>query len=433
MESSIFSLSPLDGRYKEKTSNLSLYFSEAALINYRTKIEIEYFNFLLKFLKIDYSDFQNLELQESDLNRIKEIEKVTNHDVKAVELFLKEKLKEKKYSEYIHFGLTSQDINSSSYVLSMKEGNEIVVIPELNKLLIELHKKSFNWGNISMLAKTHGQPATPTNLGKEIMVFIERLENQTEKLKKFNYTTKFGGAVGNFHAHYTSYPDYHWTEFGNNFIESFGLKRNQFTTQIDHYDNYSELFDIFKRISTILIDFCRDIWLYISNNYFKQKCISSEVGSSTMPHKINPINFENAEGNLMIAVSLFEFMGRKLPISRLQRDLTDSTVLRNIGSCYGYFLIGLKSILSGLQRLEVNQEMIKKDLEDNKIVLSEAIQTILRREGISNSYYIIKNATRNKKFDLDEIIISLKEKNFLTDNLEREIYSLDINKNTWNF
>ena len=433
METNIYSLSPLDGRYKEKTFDLSLYFSEAALISYRTKIEIEYFNFLLKFLEIDYSDFKNFELKESDLKKVKKIETSTKHDVKAVEIFLREILKEKKYSEYIHFGLTSQDINSSSYVLSMKEANQEIIVPEINKLLLELHKKSFDWKNIPMLAKTHGQPATPTNLGKEMMVFIERIEIQTEKLKNFNYTTKFGGAVGNFHAHYTSYPKYNWFEFGNNFIESLGLKRNQFTTQIDHYDNYSELFDILKRISTILTDFCRDIWLYISNNYFKQKCISSEVGSSTMPHKINPINFENAEGNLMIAVSFFEFMSRKLPISRLQRDLTDSTVLRNIGSCYGYLLVGLRSILSGLERLEINHFIIEKDLEDNKIVLSEAIQTILRREGVSNSYEIIKNATRNKSFDLDEIIVSLKEKDLLTVQLETEIYGLDISKNTWNF
>ena len=427
MESEIFAISPLDGRYKEKVFELTIYFSEAALISYRTKIEYLYLKFLFNFLEIDYS-LDNLDfLTEEDIQKIKNIEEETNHDVKAIEIFLKNRINDKKLAEFVHFGLTSQDINSSSYVLSMKECNNDIIIPEIKHLISSLKNKEKDWRNIIMLSKTHGQPASPTMLNKEILVFIERLENQLCHLKNIKYSTKFGGAIGNFNSHYIAFPDLDWIKFGDNFIKSLGLKRNHYTTQIDHYDNYSEIFDSLKRIATILVDLSRDIWLYISNNYFTQKCVKEEVGSSTMPHKINPINFENAEGNLMISISFFEFMSRKLPVSRLQRDLTDSTVLRNIGTCYGYFLIGIKSIISGLKRLEVNREIIQKNLNENEIVLSEAIQSILRREGIPNSYDIIKNCTRGKKFNLEEISKHIEEKYKLNISVLQEIRNLKVN------
>lgn len=422
------SLSPLDGRYCSVTECLRKYFSESALIKYRTNLEMLYLMHLLDFLEIPNSEFGFFEISKEDILRIKEIEKKVKHDVKSVELFLREKINNKTILEFIHFGLTSQDVNSSSYVLSMKEANQEIIIPNLEKMIDMIHQKSKDWLQISMLSRTHGQPASPTTLGKELMVFMERMKKQFVQLKDFKYSTKFGGAVGNFNSHYISYPEKDWIKFGNDLMKSVGLERNHFTTQIDNYDNYSEMFDILKRLSVVMIDFCRDIWLYVSQDYFTQLNLSGEVGSSAMPHKINPINFENAEGNLMLCVSLLEFMSRKLPISRLQRDLTDSTVLRNIGTCYGYFLIGIESIMSGLKRIDVNQKKIKRDLENNQIVLAEAIQSILRKEGVENSYLLIKEMTRGgKDLDVEEMVVILEERGIeISEAGKSQIYNLDV-------
>jgi len=425
---SINCLSPLDGRYKSKTECLRDYFSEGSLIKYRTHIEMLYLLYLLDFLHIPDSEFNFFEITNKDVLEIKKIEKITKHDVKAIELFLRDKIKNKNIHEFIHFGLTSQDVNSSSYVLSMKEANNDVVIPRISRIMKIMDQKIVNWLNIPMLSRTHGQPASPSILGKEILVFRTRLNKQLDQLKEYNYTTKFGGAIGNFNSHYAAYPHLDWLKFADDFIDSMGLSRNQYTTQIDNYDNYSEIFDILKRISVILVDFCRDIWLYISQDYFIQLKIEEEVGSSAMPHKINPIHFENAEGNLMMAITLFEFMSRKLPVSRLQRDLTDSTVLRNLGTCYGHLLIGLESIISGMKRIEVNKTEIQKDLQKNKIVLAEAVQTILRRERIENSYLLIKEMTRGgKDLDLDEMVVLLQEKGIqISEAGKSQIYNLDV-------
>ena len=422
------SLSPLDGRYSEVTQSLRKYFSESALIKYRTNLEMLYLMHLVDFLEIPNSEFDFFEVSDEDVLKIKEIEKKVRHDVKAVELFLRDRINNKYVLEFIHFGLTSQDVNSSSYVLSMKEANQEIIIPVVDKMINLIHQKSENWFQIPMLSRTHGQPASPTTLGKELMVFSERLKKQLHQLKEFKYTTKFGGAVGNFNSHYIAYPEKDWIKFGNNFTESIGLERNHYTTQIDNYDNYSEMFDILKRLATVMIDFCRDIWLYVSQDYFTQLNLSGEVGSSAMPHKINPINFENAEGNLMMAVSLLEFMSRKLPVSRLQRDLTDSTVLRNIGTCYGYLLIGVESIMSGLKRIDVNRKKIREDLDKNKIVLAEAVQSILRKEGVENSYLLIKEMTRGgKDLDVEEMVVLLEEKGIqISEAGKSQIYNLDV-------
>ena len=422
------SLSPLDGRYSEVTQSLRKYFSESALIKYRTNLEMLYLMHLVDFLEIPNSEFDFFEVSDEDVLKIKEIEKKVRHDVKAVELFLRDRINNKYVLEFIHFGLTSQDVNSSSYVLSMKEANQEIIIPVVDKMINLIHQKSENWFQIPMLSRTHGQPASPTTLGKELMVFSERLRKQLHQLKEFKYTTKFGGAVGNFNSHYIAYPEKDWIKFGNNFTESIGLERNHYTTQIDNYDNYSEMFDILKRLATVMIDFCRDIWLYVSQDYFTQLNLSGEVGSSAMPHKINPINFENAEGNLMMAVSLLEFMSRKLPVSRLQRDLTDSTVLRNIGTCYGYLLIGVESIMSGLKRIDVNRKKIREDLDKNKIVLAEAVQSILRKEGVENSYLLIKEMTRGgKDLDVEEMVVLLEEKGIqISEAGKSQIYNLDV-------
>ena len=422
------SLSSLDGRYCATTQSLRKYFSESALIKYRTNLEMLYLMHLLDFLEIPNSDFDFFEVSDEDVLKIKEIEKKVRHDVKAVELFLRDKINNQYVLEFIHFGLTSQDVNSSSYVLSMKEANQEIIIPVVDKMINLIHQKSENWFQIPMLSRTHGQPASPTTLGKELMVFSERLRKQLHQLKEFKYTTKFGGAVGNFNSHYIAYPEKDWIKFGNNFTESIGLERNHYTTQIDNYDNYSEMFDILKRLATVMIDFCRDIWLYVSQDYFTQLNLSGEVGSSAMPHKINPINFENAEGNLMMAVSLLEFMSRKLPVSRLQRDLTDSTVLRNIGTCYGYLLIGVESIMSGLKRIDVNRKKIREDLDKNKIVLAEAVQSILRKEGVENSYLLIKEMTRGgKDLDVEEMVVLLEEKGIqISEAGKSQIYNLDV-------
>ena len=422
------SLSPLDGRYCAATQSLRKYFSESALVKYRTNLEMLYLMHLVDFLEIPNSEFDFFEVSDEDVIKIKEIEKKVRHDVKAVELFLRDKINNQYVLEFIHFGLTSQDINSSSYVLSMKESNQEIIIPVVDKMINLIHQKSENWFQIPMLSRTHGQPASPTTLGKELMVFSERMRKQLHQLKEFKYTTKFGGAVGNFNSHYIAYPEKDWIKFGNNFTESIGLERNHYTTQIDNYDNYSEMFDILKRLATVMIDFCRDIWLYVSQDYFTQLNLSGEVGSSAMPHKINPINFENAEGNLMMAVSLLEFMSRKLPVSRLQRDLTDSTVLRNIGTCYGYLLIGVESIMSGLKRIDVNRKKIREDLDKNKIVLSEAVQSILRKEGVENSYLLIKEMTRGgKDLDVEEMVVLLEEKGIqISEAGKSQIYNLDV-------
>ncbi|MGN6647035.1 MAG: adenylosuccinate lyase [Cytophaga sp.] len=402
-------ISPIDGRYRNQVASLAPYLSEFGLIHYRVKIEIEYFIALCEkplpqlkdFDKSIYADLRAIYLEFSleDAQRIKDIEKVTNHDVKAVEYFIKEKLKKYdlgNYLEFIHFGLTSQDINNTSIPLLLKDVLNNCIYPELSASIKQIEALAKSWETIPMLAKTHGQPASPTRLGKEFMVFVERLINQISLLHQVPYSAKFGGATGNFNAHNVAYPDINWIEFGNNFVNTtLGLSRNQYTTQIEHYDNLAALFDSLKRISTILIDFDRDVWQYVSMNYFKQKVKKDEVGSSAMPHKVNPIDFENSEGNLGVAIALFEHFSTKLPISRLQRDLTDSTVLRNIGVPLGHFLIALKSLQKGLSKLELNVEAINADLEDNWAVIAEAIQTILRRENYPNPYEALKDLTRN--------------------------------------
>ena len=401
-------ISPIDGRYRNTTEKLAGYFSESALIKYRVLVEIEYLISLsnaglpqLKTLK----DKQILELRNvyknfslKDAGAIKAIEKTTNHDVKAVEYFLKEKIKKSGLSgatEFIHFGLTSQDINNTATPLLLKDAMNDVMLPFLNELLLILKVKAKTWEKIAMLARTHGQPASPTRLGKEIKVFIERIEKQKELLKQIPYSAKFGGATGNFNAHHVAYPKTDWVKFGNNFVnKTLGLHRSQYTTQIEHYDNLAALFDALKRINTILIDLNRDMWTYISMNYFKQSINKNEVGSSAMPHKVNPIDFENSEGNLGIANALFEHLSAKLPISRLQRDLTDSTVLRNIGVPIAHCLIAYKSLLKGLGKIILNEPLLKQDLENNWAVVAEAVQTVLRREGYKNPYEKLKELTR---------------------------------------
>jgi adenylosuccinate lyase len=420
---SLTAISPIDGRYRVKTDVLSKYFSEFALIKYRLRVEIEYLislgdNNLEGFPS--FTDKQRDNLREiyknfklSDAEKIKDIEKLTNHDVKAVEYFIKECLDSIDLSdikEFVHFGLTSQDINNTANPLSLMEASNDVIIPEFEKLVEAVFNKLEEWNDISMLAKTHGQPASPTKLGKEFMVFKVRLDRQLEALRASVFYGKFGGATGNFNAHLVAYPEIDWVLFSNNFLkESLGLKRLKYTTQIDHYDTLAEYMDNLKRINTICLDLCKDIWMYISMNYFSQKVVKGEVGSSTMPHKVNPIDFENAEGNLGIANSILEHLSSKLPISRLQRDLTDSTVLRNIGVPLGHILIALKSIQKGWSKLMVNREVINKDLDDNWAVVGEAIQTILRREAYPNPYEKLKELTRNnEKITKDNILVFIE-------------------------
>lgn len=409
--SPLTAISPIDGRYHSKTDQLSEYFSEFALIKYRVLVEIEYFIALCELplpqLKgIDTSIFSQLksivdDFSEADAQHIKDIEKVTNHDVKAVEYFLKEKFDElhlEQYKEFIHFGLTSQDINNTSVPLSLKDALNEVYYPMLEELINELKKEANEWMDIPMLAKTHGQPASPTRLGKEIMVFVSRLEGQLKLIKNIPLSAKFGGATGNYNAHNVAYPEYDWKAFGNRFVsEKLGLEREEWTTQISNYDNMAALFDGLKRIDTIMIDLNRDFWQYISMEYFKQKIKEGEIGSSAMPHKVNPIDFENAEGNLGIANAILEHLASKLPISRLQRDLTDSTVLRNIGVPIGHIMIALQSTLKGLGKLLLNKDIIYKDLENNWAVVAEAIQTILRREGYPKPYEALKSLTRTNE------------------------------------
>jgi len=405
---SLNAISPIDGRYRNKTASLATYFSEEALIKYRVKVEIEYFIALCELplpqlQKFDTTHYVALReiytnFSVADARQIKDIEKITNHDVKAVEYFIKEKfdaLHLEQYKEFIHFGLTSQDINNTAVPLSINDSFDHVYYPEIAILLEKLRALADEWKAIPMLARTHGQPASPTRLGKEIMVFIERIEQQIQQLQQIPYAAKFGGATGNFNAHKVAYPTIDWKNFGTHFVEKvLGLHHSFPTTQIEHYDHLAGIFDALKRINTILIDFNRDFWTYISMNYFKQKIKKGEVGSSAMPHKVNPIDFENSEGNLGLANAIFEHLSAKLPISRLQRDLTDSTVLRNVGVPFAHTIIGFTSTLKGLNKLLLNKEMFEQDLEDNWAVVAEAIQTILRRENYPNPYEALKGLTR---------------------------------------
>ncbi len=406
--SPLTAISPIDGRYRNATAKLADYFSEYALIKYRVFVEIEYFIALCEFPLPQLHDFDHhvseklraiyQNFSEQDAQSIKDIEKITNHDVKAVEYFIKkefDKLGLEKYKEFIHFGLTSQDINNTTIPYTFKLAINETYLPAVNELLDQLKSYAADWAKLPMLAHTHGQPASPTRLGKEIQVFVERLEGQLHLLSQIPYSAKFGGATGNFNAHHVAYPNIDWKQFGNHFVNNIlGLSRSQFTTQIEHYDNFAAQCDALKRINTILIDLDRDIWTYISMNYFKQKIKAGEVGSSAMPHKVNPIDFENSEGNLGIANALFEHLAAKLPVSRLQRDLTDSTVLRNIGVPVAHSLIAIKSTLKGLSKLLLNEPVITAHLEANWAVVAEAIQTILRREGYPNPYEALKELTR---------------------------------------
>ncbi|MCK4345088.1 MAG: adenylosuccinate lyase [Bacteroidales bacterium] len=404
-------ISPIDGRYRNMVDELGLYFSEFALIKYRLLVEIEYFIALCELplpqLKdVDSDKFKNLrkiheEFTIEDAGEVKEMENTTNHDVKAVEYFLKKKFENlgfENYKEFIHFGLTSQDINNTAIPYSLRDAIHDVYYPLLDEVIVKLDRLATEWAGIPMLARTHGQPASPTRLGKEIKVFVERLVRQLNLLKSVPCSAKFGGATGNFNAHHVAYPEIDWVKFGNDFVNTtLGLDRSQTTTQIEHYDNLAAIFDNLKRINTILIDLVRDFWTYISMDYFKQSIKKDEVGSSTMPHKVNPIDFENSEGNLGVANAMFEHLSSKLPVSRLQRDLTDSTVLRNIGVPIAHTVIAMKSLLKGLEKSIVNTDKIKKDLEENWNVVGEAIQTILRREGYPNAYEKLKELTRTRK------------------------------------
>ena len=414
-------ISPIDGRYRGKTDALAGYFSEFALIRYRVRVEIEYFITLCELPlpqleHFDHSLFEPLRdiyrnFTPADAQRVKDIEKVTNHDVKAVEYFIKERFSvcsdsiAANYKEFIHFGLTSQDINNTSVPLSIKEALEQVYYPVIEELIEQLHDYAEEWRNVPMLAKTHGQPASPTRLGKEVMVYVYRLEEQLRSLKDTPITAKFGGATGNFNAHHVAYPQYDWRDFGNRFLsEKLGLEREQYTTQISNYDWLAAVFDAMKRINTIVIDLDRDFWMYISMDYFKQKIKAGEVGSSAMPHKVNPIDYENSEGNLGMANAILQFLASKLPVSRLQRDLTDSTVLRNVGVPMGHALIAFQSTLKGLRKLILNEAKLQEDLDNTWAVVAEGIQTILRREAYPNPYEALKALTRtNEKMTAETI------------------------------
>lgn len=402
-------VSPIDGRYRSKTKDLAAYFSEYALIKYRVRVEIEYFIALCQLplpqlQNFDSNLFETLRdiyrnFSESDAQRVKNIERVTNHDVKAVEYFIKEELDRiggfDAYKEFIHFGLTSQDINNTSVPLSVKDALNEVLYPKVEELIAQLQEYAEEWKDIPMLAKTHGQPASPTRLGKEVMVYVYRLTEQLSQLKACKITAKFGGATGNYNAHHVAFPEYDWKAFGNKFVsESLGLEREEWTTQISNYDNLGAIFDAMKRINTIIIDLDRDFWMYVSMEYFKQKIKAGEVGSSAMPHKVNPIDFENSEGNLGMANAILSFLSQKLPVSRLQRDLTDSTVLRNVGVPMGHMVISLQSTLKGLRKLLLNEYAINRDLDNCWAVCAEGIQTILRREAYPNPYEALKALTR---------------------------------------
>ena len=432
-------VSPIDGRYRSKTECLADYFSEYALIRYRVRVEIEYFitlcelplpqlksfdSSLFKRLREIYSNFK-----ETDAARVKEIEKITNHDVKAVEYFIKEEFDKigglEPYKEFIHFGLTSQDINNTSVPLSIKEALEDVYYPQVEELISQLKDYATEWENVPMLAKTHGQPASPTRLGKEIEVYVYRLNEQLTSLRNCKLTAKFGGATGNYNAHHVAYPQYDWKAFGDRFVsEKLGLERELWTTQISNYDHLGSIFDAIRRINTIIIDLDRDFWMYISMEYFKQKIKAGEVGSSAMPHKVNPIDYENSEGNLGIANAILQFLAQKLPVSRLQRDLTDSTVLRNVGVPLGHSVIAIQSTLKGLRKLILNEDKLSEDLDNTWAVVAEAIQTILRREAYPHPYEALKALTRtNKKMNEDTIHEFIKTLN-VSDSVKAELMAI---------
>ncbi len=432
-------ISPIDGRYRSKTAPLANYFSEYALILYRVRVEIEYFitlcelplpqlasfnHDLFEMLRNIYRNFS-----EADAQRVKDIENVTNHDVKAVEYFIKEEFDKigglEQYKEFIHFGLTSQDINNTSVPLSIKDALTETYCPLVEELIAQLQQYADEWKDVPMLAKTHGQPASPTRLGKEIMVFVYRLTEQLNQLKACRLTAKFGGATGNYNAHHVAYPEYDWKTFGNLFVsEKLGLEREQYTTQISNYDCLGSVFDALRRINTIIIDLDRDFWMYISMEYFKQKIKAGEVGSSAMPHKVNPIDFENSEGNLGIANAVLQFLAQKLPVSRLQRDLTDSTVLRNIGVPLGHGMIAMQSTLKGLRKLILNKEKLDDDLNNTWAVVAEAIQTILRREAYPHPYEALKALTRTNKHMTEETIHEFIQTLNVSDSVKTELMAI---------
>jgi len=431
-------VSPVDGRYRSKTESLAPYFSEGALIRYRVRVEVEYFIALCEIplpqlSGIEKSAFAQLrqiylDFTDKDAEAVKEIEKTTNHDVKAVEYFLKAKFDElnlSKYKEFIHFGLTSQDINNTSVPLSLSEALKEVFIPSVKELIEKLDQQAREWKNVAMLAKTHGQPASPTRLGKEIEVFVSRLSTQLQQLESIPVSAKFGGATGNFNAHHVAYPEIDWKGFADKFVsERLGMSREPWTTQISNYDNLAAILDATKRINTIVIDLDRDFWMYISMGYFKQQIKAGEVGSSAMPHKVNPIDFENSEGNMGIANAILSFLSTKLPVSRLQRDLTDSTVLRNVGVPYAHALIALKSTLKGLNKLLLNEVAIKADLDNTWAVVAEGIQTILRREGYPKPYETLKNLTRTNATITKESIEAFIDTLQVSDEVKQELRNI---------
>ncbi len=431
-------ISPIDGRYRNKVAPLALFFSEEALIKYRVKVEIEYFIALCEIPLPQLADFNAsifvelrkiyLDFSTDNAQKIKDIEKITNHDVKAVEYFIKEKFDQlnlHNYKEFIHFGLTSQDINNTAIPLSIKDAFETVYEPNLKLLLDKLNQLANDWAEIPMLARTHGQPASPTRLGKEIAVFVERIQQQLKQLKNIPFAAKFGGATGNYNAHKVAFPASDWKAFGSHFVETIlGLHHSFPTTQIEHYDHLAGFFDALKRINTIIIDFDRDIWTYVSMDYFKQKIKEGEIGSSAMPHKVNPIDFENSEGNLGIANALFEHLSAKLPLSRLQRDLTDSTVLRNIGVPFAHTIISFNSTLKGLDKLIINKEKFAEDLENNWAVVAEAIQTILRREAYPNPYEALKGLTRTNEKITQKSMADFIDGLTVSDSIKKELKSI---------
>ncbi|MBQ2167276.1 MAG: adenylosuccinate lyase [Bacteroidaceae bacterium] len=432
-------VSPIDGRYRSKTQDLASYFSEYALIKYRVRVEIEYFITLCELPlpqleSFDSSLFETLRdiyrnFSEENAQRVKDIEKVTNHDVKAVEYFIKEELDKignfDEYKEFIHFGLTSQDINNTSVPLSIKDALQEVYYPQIEELIQQLQEYADEWKDIPMLAKTHGQPASPTRLGKEVMVYVYRLTEQLQLLKACKITAKFGGATGNYNAHHVAYPQYDWKAFGNKFVsEKLGLEREQWTTQISNYDNLGAIFDAMRRINTIIIDLDRDFWMYVSMEYFKQKIKAGEVGSSAMPHKVNPIDFENSEGNLGMANAILAHLAQKLPVSRLQRDLTDSTVLRNVGVPMGHMLISIQSTLKGLRKLLLNQDAINRDLDNCWAVCAEAIQTVLRREAYPHPYEALKALTRTNSAITEDSIRNFIEGLDVSESVKAELRAI---------
>lgn len=432
-------VSPIDGRYRSKTESLADYFSEYALIRYRVRVEIEYFITLCELPLPQLESFNSAlfeqlrdiyrNFDEASAARVKEIESITNHDVKAVEYFIKEEFDKigglDDYKEFIHFGLTSQDINNTSVPLSVKEALEEVFYPQVEELIAQLKEYAEEWKNVPMLAKTHGQPASPTRLGKEVEVYVYRLSEQLATLRNCKMTAKFGGATGNFNAHHVAYPQHDWRAFGNRFVsEKLGLEREQWTTQISNYDHLGSVFDAIRRINTIIIDLDRDFWMYISMEYFKQKIKAGEVGSSAMPHKVNPIDFENSEGNLGIANAILQFLAQKLPVSRLQRDLTDSTVLRNVGVPIGHSIISIQSTLKGLRKLILNEEKLREDLEETWAVVAEAIQTILRREAYPNPYEALKALTRTNEKMTEETIHAFVQTLNVSDSVKAELMAI---------